>query len=152
MGGPGSGKKPRDYPPEVVELVCRLYREGHTVAEIRALAPKGYRVQTILERHLPERRSTAKRNQRGEANHMWRGDAANYQALHLRVQAARGKPSRCSACETTEGKFEWANLTGKYADVSDYIRLCIPCHRRFDADRRRKTGRTTRPQEVMPNA
>lgn len=144
MGGVGSGKKPREYPEEIVKLITDWYQEGLTVKEIRAIAPKGYKVQNILQRYLPERRSTAKRNQRGEANHMWKGDNAGYQALHLRVDATRGKPMRCDWCDSTGDKrYEWANLTGNYTDVWDFVRLCLPCHRTFDAKRRKETGRKT---------
>jgi hypothetical protein len=40
---------------------------------------------------------------------------------------------------------EWANLTGNYADIDDYERMCVLCHRNFDAARRRATGRRTSP-------
>ena len=146
MGGKGSCAKPRVYPQEIVDLICGMYRDGMTVAEIRQQAPQGYRVQTILERYLPERRPAAKRHQTGEANHSWKGDAASYQALHLRVEAARGKPQRCSRCAATEGRMEWANLTGEYQDVTDYARMCVSCHRKFDAARRALTGRRTSPR------
>lgn len=146
MGGKGSGGKPREYPPDVVAQVLEMYQSGMTVAEIRAAAPKGYRVQTILERYLPARRAAAKRDQSGEKNHMWAGDTAGYQALHLRVYVKRGAPQRCSRCGTTdESRYEWANLAGNYQDVNDYQRMCICCHRQYDAARRRATGMRTSP-------
>lgn len=143
MGGPGSGRKPREYPPEVVDLVCGMYRSGMTVAEIRLAAPKGYRIQTILERYLPARRPSAKRNQSGDSNHSWKGERATYGALHLRVEAARGKPSLCTQCGRTNGRFHWANLTGDYTDVNDYARMCPACHLAYDARRRATTGQLT---------
>lgn len=144
MGGVGSGKKPREYPEEIVSLIVGWYQSGLTVKEIGAIAPKGYKVQNILQRYLPERRSAAKRNQKGEANHMWKGDNAGYQALHLRVDSVRGKPMRCDWCESTgEWRYEWANLTGNYTDVYDFVRLCQSCHRTYDAKRRKETGRKT---------
>lgn len=146
MGGKGSGRKPRECPPEVVAQIVEMYQSGMTVAEIRAVAPKGYRVQTILERHLPKRRPSAKRNQAGESNHMWAGDAAGYKALHLRVYAKRGAPQSCTRCGTdAASRYEWANLTGDYQDVNDYQRMCVACHRQFDAARRRATGMRTSP-------
>ena len=145
MGGVGSGRKPREYPPEVVDEVCGLYLSGMTVAEVQAATPSGYKVQRILERYLPERRRAIKRDQRGPLNPSWRGDEAGYQALHLRVESARGKPSECSQCGATEGRFEWANLTGNYQDINDFVRLCVPCHRQMDANRRAITGRRTSP-------
>lgn len=146
MGGLGSGKKPREYPPEIVELITGYYRSGMTVKEIIEIAPKGYKVQRILQRYLPQRRVAAKRDQSGEKNSSWKGDQAGYQALHLRVEAARGKPSECSLCDTTTGRFEWANLTGDYTNINDYARMCIVCHRRYDLERRKATGKRTSPE------
>lgn len=139
------GKPPREYPAEVVDLICGMYLDGMTVAEIRKVAPKGYRVQTILERHLSSRRPAARRDQSRHRNHMWKGDEAGYKALHLRVKAERGRPSRCGACEEDDpnGRYEWANLTGDYANVYDYVRLCVTCHRRVDAHRRSELGAKT---------
>ena len=155
MGGPGSGRSPRNYPEHIVELATSLYKNGATVREVQAALPRGFRAQTILERHLPHRRAAIKRDQAGPKNHMWKGDNATYQALHLRVGTVRGKPSRCSACEKTEGRFEWANMTGRYEDPFDYVRLCARCHRLIDAFRRQETGTTLSGhvrKEVMPNA
>lgn len=116
-----------------------------TVREVQDALPRGFKAQNIIRRYGIPTRSTAKRDQRGEKNHMWRGESANYQALHLRVESVRGKPNRCARCWTTVGRFEWANRTGNYNDIKDYVRLCVPCHRRFDAARRRETGRRTSP-------
>lgn len=144
MGGVGSGKKPREYPREIVDLIVGWYQDGLTVKEINAIAPKGFKVQNILQRHLPERRSAIKRNQFGAANSSWKGDEAGYQALHLRVDSARGKPMRCDWCEDTSGsRYEWANLTGDYTNVWDFVRLCVSCHRKYDAKRRKETGNNT---------
>jgi hypothetical protein len=155
MGGPGSGSKPREYPPEIVSLVCGLYQEGLTVAEIRRVAPKGYRIQTILERYLPSRRPAIKRNQYGVENDSWRGDACGYQAAHLRVASLYGKASshQCTDCHGQAAEWsyrhddpdECVDGTGRsYSpDPSHYEPRCVSCHRRFDAARRR--------QEVMPN-
>ena len=43
MGGIGSGRKPRNYPPEVVEMAVGLYREGHTVREVQEAIGAGFR-------------------------------------------------------------------------------------------------------------
>lgn len=145
MGGPGSGGRPRVYPPEIVQLAIALYQGGSTVAEVQQALPPGFKAQRILERHLPNRRRAVKRDQLGSANSSWKGADAGYKALHLRVAARRGKPSRCERCGTTRGRFEWANLTGKYDDVNDYERMCVSCHRKYDAARRAQTGRLTMP-------
>lgn len=57
----------------------------------------------------------------------------NYVYAHLRVAKIRETPSKCEHCRTTKAKkFEWANLTGNYEDVNDYVRLCTSCHRKMD--------------------
>lgn len=56
-----------------------------------------------------------------------------YTTLHKRVSRSRGKPRKCENCETeTAKKYEWANKTGQYDDVMDYVRLCTSCHHRMD--------------------
>ncbi|MFJ3878016.1 hypothetical protein ACIPW5_11205 [Streptomyces sp. NPDC090077] len=141
-------KPKKDYDPALVEKVRELYAAGHTMREIAELAGTTVKIlQRLMPRHGITRRTAAKRDQAGERNHMWRGGEAKYQALHLRVETARGKPQRCSCCDTDDpnGKYEWANLSGHYADIHDYARLCIPCHRRLDARRRAVTGQRTMP-------
>lgn len=142
------GRPPKEYPTELVDRVRSLYcDEGMTQAEVATQVGLTQKVVfNIMRRHGIPRRVAAKRDQRGPTNHMWKGDDAKYAALHLRVAAARGKPSVCAACDTTASpKFEWANLTGDYANVNDYVRLCGPCHKRMDAARRQALGRMTMP-------
>ena len=143
--GPTRGVSARDYPPAIVDSVRLMYEQGSTIAEVQAAHP-GIKVQNVMSRYGIRSRAAVKRNQRGPSNASWKGDAASYGALHLRVEALRGKPALCSACGATEGRFEWANQTGNYADPNDYARMCVPCHRRFDAARRRATGRRTSPR------
>lgn len=151
---PANKPKPREYPPEIVELARRLYiDEGMTVAEIRAVFPKGYRVQTIIERHIAERRPCAKRDQSGERNHMWRGDDPGYQARHLRLGRAADHP--CVDCGeqarewSYEGRCDGERRTAgspAYCTHDQHYRpRCTRCHRRYDSTARRATG------EVMPN-
>lgn len=143
------GKKKRQYPPEIVELARSMYEdEGMTVAEIRAAFPKGYRVQTILERYLSRRRPTAKRNQSGDQNHMWRRNPG-YQAAHLRVEAIRGKAINHACIDCGRRGAEWSYNHADPDELSDangrrystnpvnYDPRCIPCHRTLDAARRK---------------
>ena len=136
----------REYDPGLVDRVVRMYETGMTVSEVDRLFP-GVKVQRLLERHAPNMRRAVKRDQAGPSNTSWRGGAAGYQAMHLRVQIARGKPDECTRCDRTgsDHKYEWANQTGNYEDVWDYARMCISCHRRFDAARRSATGMNTMP-------
>ena len=149
MGGPGSGAKPKQFPADLVAAVGHLYLE-HRMSQDEVAAALGLTqkiVWNLMRRHGIESRPTVKRSQWGEANAYWKGDEAGYQGFHVRVVAERGKPQRCSACDA-EGpdRYEWANLTGRYEDPADYIRLCISCHRRYNAERGRLTGERTSPR------
>lgn len=79
-------------------------------------------------------RIAAKRDQRGEKNHMWKAEGATYSAFHHRVESLRGKPMQCEVCGTSEPNlsYDWANLTGNYPDPTDYKRMCRSCHWKFD--------------------
>lgn len=68
-----------------------------------------------------------------ERNPNWKGDKVGYMALHAWVGRKLGKPSYCTHCFKTEGKFEWANKSGEYKrDLDDWIRLCKSCHNKYD--------------------
>lgn len=72
-------------------------------------------------------------HQKGEFNNNWKGDQVGYGGLHDWVRDNLGTPSLCAHCGKTKGSFEWANVSGEYKrDLSDWIRLCIPCHDIFD--------------------
>ena len=62
------------------------------------------------------------------------------------IAAATANLLAAILCAATEGRMEWANLTGEYQDVTDYARMCVSCHRKFDAARRALTGRRTSPR------
>ena len=62
----------------------------------------------------------------------------NPRTHHQRVDKARGQPKRCAVCGTRDlrKRYEWANLTGNYANVRDYKRMCSSCHAKFDGKAR----------------
>lgn len=128
------GALPKVYDQPLVDRVAALYARGLTQAEIAREVGRSQKVVwNVMRRHGIAARVAAKRNQSGPANHKWKGDSASYSAFHFRVEAARGKPSKCEDCGTTTAKrFEWANLTGRYEDVNDYKRLCCSCHHKLD--------------------
>ena len=76
----------------------------------------------------------------GNLNPTWKEDSvykresqAQIVAWHQTVYKERGQPSECSHCGTTENRmYHWANISGIYEDPQDYIRLCVPCHTKFD--------------------
>ncbi|GFM29236.1 hypothetical protein [Novosphingobium sp. PY1] len=129
----------KQYPQAIVDRVRTLYLSGLSQKEVSAEMGIGFKVvQRVMINHGIPRRAQAKRNQIGPANTAWKGDQAQYQALHLRVATLRGKPSNCEQCGTkTASRYEWANLTGNYHDVNDYRRMCVPCHRTYDNQRKR---------------
>ena len=69
----------------------------------------------------------------------WKGDNVGYKCLHDWVKKRLGKPQCCDFCLTTiKRKYEWANKSGNYKrELSDWIRLCTPCHRKYDNKRRK---------------
>jgi len=139
-GHRGRGGRPKVYPEELVERVRSLYGKGLTQDEVASAAGITQKVVwRLMRRHGIVARKAAKREQRGPRNHAWKGGAAKYAALHLRIAAIRGTPARCEACGSDDpaARYEWANITGRYDDPADYRRLCVSCHRRFDAGRRR---------------
>lgn len=141
--------KPKvEYPPELVAKVRELYEAGHTMREVAEQVGVSVKVlQTLMPRNGIERRKAIPRDQRGPNNGGWKGDEACYSSLHLRVIRLRGQPQECSTCGKNDPslRYEWANLTGAYEDVTDYARMCLSCHRRFDAARRARTGKRTSP-------
>lgn len=132
------GAKPKTYPADLVATVRALYRRGLTQAEIGVEIGVSQKVVfNVMRRHGIRARVAAKRDQRGPKNGSWKGSTATYAALHKRVEVARGMPAKCERCGASgPGRsYDWANLTGRYDDVSDYERMCRSCHRRYDLHR-----------------
>lgn len=129
------GAKPKKYPAEIVARVAALYADGHTqdeVAKATGLSQKV--VWNVMRRSGIAARVAAKRNQRGEANHSWKGGDAGKQAFHRRLYARFGKPHACQVCGTKDPakSYDYANLTGRYEDLADYTPMCRSCHWRYD--------------------
>ncbi len=123
--------------PHLVDAVRQAYASGMTMREVAAHVGTTVKVlQRLMPRHGIERRKATPRNQRGDRNGAWRGDAAGYAALHKRVVVIRGRPNGCSNCGAERRFIDWANLTGRYEDTDDYAALCRSCHRAYDAGRR----------------
>jgi hypothetical protein len=129
------GQKPKVYDSALVDAVSRLYAEKKTQAEIAsALGMSQKVIWNVIRRHGLKARIAAKREQRGTANSYWKGNDAGKQALHRRLYAKYGKPTKCAECGTTEAKhYDYANLTGHYEDINDYKPMCRSCHAKYDA-------------------
>lgn len=126
------------FPIPAREEIESLYNVGKTQAEVGEHFGVSQKVVYKWFQKLSiKSRVPVKRNQLGPNNDSWKGGNATYAAFHKRVEATRGKPMICSACGTQEAKrFEWCNLTGKYEDVNDYLRMCVSCHRKYDKNRK----------------
>jgi hypothetical protein len=79
-------------------------------------------------------------NIRGEKHYKWKGDHVGYAGIHNWIKKIRGKrPPECQFC-TKVGKMNklgwsihWCNKSGEYKrDESDWLTLCISCHRKYD--------------------
>lgn len=124
--------------------IAELYASGLTQQEIaRRVGTTQKAVYGAMKRADISARPAIKREQRGDANSSWKGDVAGYDALHVRLHRAKGLPSHCEVCGESDvsRRYEWANLTGNYKEINDYKRMCVPCHRRYDAARRRSEAR-----------
>lgn len=122
---------------QVPDGLADLYLEGMTQNEIaKHFKVTQKQVWCWMKRAGIKARVAAKRDQQGEKNAYWGGKTGvvGYQAYHCRVIARRGQPVHCVDCGTTDHSkmYDWANLTGNYADVNDYKRLCRSCHSKFD--------------------
>lgn len=128
-------RKTKAYSPELIEQVRTFYwnQEMTQVETARACAISVRQVEHIMEQNgIPAR--VPRSFGGGPLAPSWKGDTASYSALHHRVYVARGLPKECSVCGTTDPTkyYDWANLSGNYADVNDYARMCRGCHVKHD--------------------
>lgn len=125
------------------KAISEKYLSGMTQKEIAvAIGVSQKSVYKSLKRASVACRPTIKRNQYGENNLMWKGDSIGYKSAHNRVRSKRGAPDRCTHCGATssEKSLEWASVNKRHHDPNDYIALCVPCHRKWDAERRKSNG------------
>lgn len=75
-----------------------------------------------------------KGEQSGINNPKWKGKEVGYYALHQWIKYNYGSPQFCEECKTSERRmYHWANISNKYLrDRSDWKRMCVPCHKKFD--------------------
>lgn len=73
----------------------------------------------------------------GIKHFLWKGDKVGYYALHQWVAKWRGKSDICEHCGRSGlsgHQIHWANKSGNYLrDLSDWIRLCVSCHKKYDS-------------------
>lgn len=75
---------------------------------------------------------------------LWKGDDVSYGTLHQWVHKKMGTPMVCEKCgisKKNNRQIHWANKSKKYKRIeSDWIRLCVSCHKKFDLNRIKKYG------------
>jgi len=122
-----------------LEEVIGMYKQRLTQEQIGKVFGVSQKVVWgFMKRYGIKARIPIKKNQWGEDNHNWKGDAASYTAFHSRLERKLGKPTYCEQCKTSDKRknYDWCNLTGKFEDESDYKRMCRSCHRKYDNERR----------------
>ena len=123
------------YKPPCDEETLRSMYETMTQTECAAKLGVSQKVVfTAMRRFGIKSRKAAPRNQKRENNNNWRGESAGKSAFHRRLYAKFGKPQKCSQCGTEENgrSYDYANLSGRYDDESDYAAMCRSCHWRYD--------------------
>ena len=150
----------RWLPTEMIKKICKNCHNNYLVHAYRAekssycsrkchdeslkgIAPKvdnrGRTPWIKGKKHTPEtlKKMVARFYPKGEDHPSWVGDSVGYFGIHSWIERVAGKPKKCEKCGTTEyPKYEWANKSRNYKrDRSDWIRLCIPCHRKADYHR-----------------
>lgn len=70
----------------------------------------------------------------------WKGEKTCYGAKHVWMYLKYGRPSTCEHCSRDNlfgRSIHWANVSGKYKrEREDWIRLCVPCHSKYDNKKR----------------
>jgi hypothetical protein len=70
----------------------------------------------------------------------YKGEKAGYTSKHQWVARHYGQPTMCEHCQTNNligHQINWANISGEYKrDRTDWVRLCVKCHRLFDKDKK----------------
>lgn len=102
--------------PEATRLKMSLAKKG--------IRPKNFDMALALAHATPKKS--------GPDNPSWKGEAVGYGGLHAWIRRMLGTPQYCAHCDGNKAKrFEWANVSGQYRrDITDWIRLCVPCHRK----------------------
>lgn len=119
-----------------------LYEKGLTQREVALVLKTTQKaIFALFKRQKYKCRVAKKRNQNGPNNDYWKGIKAGYQGFHARLYREKGpaKKYKCSYCNR-QAK-DWANLTGKYENINEYVPMCRKCHRKYDSERRIKNAR-----------
>lgn len=102
----------------------------------RIALEKGYGKWLIGRKLSEETKQKMREAHEGEKSYLWRGDDVGYLGIHAWVKKVLGQPDTCAHCGKSGLKgyhIHWANVSGEYKrDKTDWIRLCVSCHWKFD--------------------
>ena len=109
------------------------------------LHKKKLRIAHLGKKASDKTKKLMSKQRSGENGYQWKGDEVGYFALHNWVRRERGKAEYCEHCgkESTISKYgrnniQWANKSHKYLrKKTDWISLCISCHKKYDRDYKR---------------
>jgi hypothetical protein len=94
------------------------------------------RIAMLGKKHTEATKEKMRITHKGKKNGLWKGDNVGYHGLHLWVGRHLGKPTTCEHCGKdglTGRQIHWANKSRKYLrKKSDWIRLCVKCHKKYD--------------------
>ena len=134
----GVGMSKRTHTEETKQKIS-LSQSGRHLSEgtktKMSLSKKGKRYYDINPFYGRHHTKESKAKFSGENHPNWKGDNVGYMALHTWVRRKLGTPSICMHCQKifTGRNIQWANKSHMYKrDVNDWIRLCTPCHRKYD--------------------
>jgi hypothetical protein len=119
-----------------------------SIKRVKGKFAKGHKGWWSTHKMPPRSNESKKRysdSKKKESNPQWKGDKVKYQGLHKWLRLNYGTPKKCDICGTEEDRmYHWANKSKLYLrDINDWLRLCVPCHAKFDG----KTGRKNKSVE-----
>jgi hypothetical protein len=139
--GPAAVRAARGLKPQLWSVSLGMAKGTCTVVEDGLVCGDDVECKGMCHKHYVRNRVHGDplkvAHRRGEDHPSWKGDDVDLGAQHYRVRAARGTPSFCEHCKTTDPSllYDWAfNNSGDRLNVDDYIRLCRKCHKVFDAE------------------
>ncbi len=75
---------------------------------------------------------------KGDKNHYWKGDDAQYGSIHGWINKNFVLLHKCEICNSQKKKLEWSNKDHNYKrNKEDWQAICRYCHRKYDKENNR---------------
>lgn len=100
--------------------------------------PKCVDCEVIISRYSKRCDYHSRKIKSGKNHYKWKVEGIGYRGIHSWIEKALGKPNKCLVCgiEDIGRRYHWANISKQYKrDVGDWMRLCVPCHKKYDMSR-----------------